>query len=356
MCARVPWCGVPTTRAKMSKLLTPHSGYHWDTLSPHFFEGWYFRVGADFAFMYSIQDPQGKQPHSGGAVQILGPQEEYTYRSFPDVSQFWAAYSSLSLVHWGQKRAPLTPQILSPDTFNRYICTGYQITPTWHQGYLPDCSWYFRLQPRYTWGQPQGLPQATGDWLSYLPLFDPGWQVLMALGIATGWINWRGKTYSLTNCPIYAEKNWGKSFPQRWFWINGTQGDRELSVTAVGALREGLGIQQPVGIVGIHYQDRFYEFKYANAELSWEVQPWGLWIMAARNAEFRVSLRGNTSYPPTRVRVPTREGLVWQCWDTTRGHLQLELWDRRDRLIYRGEIENAGLEVGGEGWDKPWNV
>ncbi len=58
-------------------LQTPHSGYHWDGNSDRFFEGWYFRVtlpeiGETFAFMYSIEDPIGGQPHSGGAAQILG--------------------------------------------------------------------------------------------------------------------------------------------------------------------------------------------------------------------------------------------------------------------------------------------
>jgi hypothetical protein len=54
----------------------PHSGYHWDGITPRFFEGWYFRVmipplADGFAFMYSIQDPRGGQVNSGGAVQIF---------------------------------------------------------------------------------------------------------------------------------------------------------------------------------------------------------------------------------------------------------------------------------------------
>jgi Tocopherol cyclase len=45
-----------------SPLQTPHSGYHWDSYSPNFFEGWYFRVSLpavqqSFAFMYSLEDP-----------------------------------------------------------------------------------------------------------------------------------------------------------------------------------------------------------------------------------------------------------------------------------------------------------
>jgi len=52
---------------------TPHSGYHWDGSSRRFFEGWvprdFARVRSDLAFMYSIEDPVGGKPHSGGAAQ-----------------------------------------------------------------------------------------------------------------------------------------------------------------------------------------------------------------------------------------------------------------------------------------------
>ncbi|MGK7954028.1 MAG: tocopherol cyclase family protein, partial [Crocosphaera sp.] len=52
---------------------TPHSGYHWNGSSRRFFEGWYYRVtlpqrGQSFAFMYSVDDPIGRKPHSGGSA------------------------------------------------------------------------------------------------------------------------------------------------------------------------------------------------------------------------------------------------------------------------------------------------
>ncbi|HEY9296219.1 MAG TPA: tocopherol cyclase family protein, partial [Phormidium sp.] len=75
-------------------LQTPHSGYHWDGSDRRFFEGWYYRVTLPqdrqtFAFMYSIEDPIGGKLHSGGSAQILGPNDEYICRSFPDVNKFW---------------------------------------------------------------------------------------------------------------------------------------------------------------------------------------------------------------------------------------------------------------------------
>ena len=84
----------------LKTLQTPHSEYHWDGSDSRFFEGWYYRVtlpkwGQTFAFMYSIDDPIGGKFCSGGAAQILGPNDEYLCRTFPNVKQFWGSSKSL---------------------------------------------------------------------------------------------------------------------------------------------------------------------------------------------------------------------------------------------------------------------
>ena len=37
------------------------------------------------------------------------------------------------------------------------------------------------------------------------------------------------------------------------------------------------GVEEDVGLVGIHWQGRFIELVPWNAEVSWEVDPWGRW-------------------------------------------------------------------------------
>jgi hypothetical protein len=93
---------------------TPHSGYHWDGSLRRFFEGWYFRLtlpelGESVAFMYSIDDPAGHSPVSGGAAQVLGLGETYLYHPFPDVDGFWAWRGRLGLGHWGAGSPRLSP-------------------------------------------------------------------------------------------------------------------------------------------------------------------------------------------------------------------------------------------------------
>ncbi|MBF2079987.1 MAG: tocopherol cyclase family protein [Synechococcales cyanobacterium T60_A2020_003] len=350
-------------------LQTPHSGYHWDGSDRRFFEGWYYRVTLPdirqtFAFMYSIEDPIGGKPHSGGAAQILGPNDEYLCRSFADVSQFWAWRDGLGLGHWRSPSLDLQPQHLTPDEFEAQIREGYQATATWHQGTLRDpgtghsARWQYEITPVYGWGNSDQPQQSTAGWLSQFQIFEPGWQILMAHGWATGWIEWKGDRYTFDHAPAYSEKNWGGSFPQKWFWLNcnAFENEPDLALTAGGGRRRVIAWMESVAMVGIHYRGQFYEFVPWNGSVNWEIHPWGTWRMWADNGDYAVELVGTTTHPGTPLRAPTEQGLVFCCCDTMHGSLTLRLYDKGDRTqpILEAHSQVCGLEVGGSPWTDVW--
>ena len=336
---------------------TPHSGYHWNGFDRNFFEGWYLRltlpkIGESFAFMYSIENPIGVGTQSTGAAQMLGIGEEYRWCPLPDVSKFWAAKDSVNFGHWGETKIGIAPQLLSVDEFDRQISQGYQVTATLHQGSFPEqgCRWCYHTIPVYGWGQSQQPQQATAGLLSFLPIFEPGWQVLMAHGLATGWIEWAGVRYEFHNEPAYSEKNWGRSFPKQWFWINcnSFEDTMGLAITAGGGKRKVLWMDEEVGMVGIHYFGKFYEFVPWNSQIDWQVQPWGEWRVQASNGDFRVELTGTTDLVGTMVQTPTEQGLSITCRDTLKGNLTLNLCTSSGEQIVQATSLLAGLEVGGE--------
>ncbi|MDV3002005.1 MAG: hypothetical protein N5P05_003611 [Chroococcopsis gigantea SAG 12.99] len=293
--------------------------------------------------MYSIQDPIGNQPQSGGAIQILGIKDEYICRSLPDTATFAANPRELEAGHWQRNGE------------------GYSFTPTHHFGriYNPvtqkTCQWEYEVQPVYLWGDSHRVPKATAGLLSYLPIFDPGWQILTAHGWATGFIDWWGDKYEFAQVPFYAEKNWGYSFPEKWFWINCNcfPDISDLTLTAVGSTRKILGITESVGLIGLHYQKRLYEFRFENSRLSWQVSPWGYWKMKARNDLYSIQIIGTTDRAPTPVRVPTQQGLCFRCLDTKYGHLSVELRNNEGSIILKTSSHLGGLEIGGE-WRGEW--
>lgn len=355
---------------------TPHSGYHWDGSSRRFFEGWYLRVTLPdvqqtFAFMYSIEDPGGGKRFSGGSAQVLGPDDAYLCRSFPKVNTFWAWRDRLGLGHWGKLREScrslLTdpPTWLAADQFESCILEGYQCTATWHQGRLFDpgrhtaIHWQYSTTPIYAWGDPRYPQQSTAGWLSQLQIFEPGWQILMAHGLASGWIEWNDRCYAFTQAPAYAEKNWGGAFPQKWFWINANAfaGEPDLALTAGGGRRGVLCWMEEVAMIGIHYQGKFYEFAPWTATVHWEVHPWGYWRVWAHNSRYRADVVGRCDRPGRRTLAPTAEGMAWQILDTTHGDLRLQLWNcesGRETLIVEATTNLGCLEVGGGPWQEVW--
>ncbi|AKG21904.1 tocopherol cyclase family protein [Calothrix sp. 336/3] len=349
---------------------TPHSGYHWDGSQRRFFEGWYYRVTlpADretFAFMYSIDDPWGQKPYSGGAVQILGANEEYLCRSFPNVQQFWAKKDELALGHWGKTQLQTPATYLEPSTFESVVKSGYQATANLNQGVIHNpgtgqyCRWCYDIQPIYGWGNKGSWQQSTAGWLSSLQIFEPGWQILMAHGVASGWIDWNGKLYEFEYAPAYAEKNWGGAFPEKWFWINcnSFENEPDLAITAVAGKRKVLWWMESPGMVGIHHQGKFYEFVPWNSRVKWEVTPWGKWQMQATNEHYTVDLMGTTDLPGTWVRVPTEKGLVFSCRDTTKGLLSLQLREfsaGKSQIVLTAHSSLCGLEIGGNYWKNTW--
>ncbi|MGF1537256.1 MAG: tocopherol cyclase family protein [Elainellaceae cyanobacterium] len=352
-----------------SFLQTPHSGYHWSSGGDRFFEGWYYRItlpdmGQTFAFMYSIEDPSGDQVCSGGAAQILGPDDEYLCRTFPNVDGFWGASSQLALGHWDRAacRNPAlgSPRLLDPRQFDQ-IEEGYQATATWHQGRLSDpggngsAQWQYSIEPVYGWGDRRGPQQSTAGWLSQFQIFEPGWQILMAHGLATGWINWRGERYEFSGAPAYMEKNWGGAFPQKWFWVNCNSFDvADLALTAGGGRRSVLWWIEAVAMVGIHHGDRFYEFAPWNAEVHWKIHPWGSWQIWAESPTHRVEITATTDRPGTPLRAPTLDGLVYCCRDTMQGQVHLKLTRRDGTSVVEAKSATGGLEVGGGVWESTW--
>jgi tocopherol cyclase len=332
--------------------MLPHSGYHWRGGAGRFFEGWYYRLTLpqlkqSFAFMYAIDDPQGGTACSGGSVQVLGIDDRQIWRTLTNTQDFRARRDRLMLEHWGQ---------------GRQSGQGYSASDRYNKGMIFDpaslmsCQWDYEIEPISTWGNP-GRAIATMGNLSYLPVFEPGWQILLAHGLASGAIVWGDRRYEFNRVPAYCEKNWGRSFPQQWFWLqcNAFSEYPDLSITVAGGIREFLGVQTSVAMVGIHYKGKLYSFMPENSDISCDIAPWGAWqIEAHRLLDGQLQhvwIKAETDHDGTLIMVPRASGLEFCCRDTTRGYMEFNL---NADIQIETSSDLAGLEVGGKFWEQPW--
>lgn len=376
-------------------LRTPHSGYHFDGSKRRFFEGWYLRLTlpkekTSFAFIYSVEDPAFNGSFSesdqreygprfpGVGAQVMEGENNYLFQHSQETSSFWASRHELALgntfaAHPGQM--PPSGKICNEE-FLAKVEQGYQVTPVWHQGSLHDdgssnngntvktIRWAYSTRPIFGWGDITSKQKATAGWLAALPVFEPHWQVCMASGLSTGWIEWGDRKFEFHDVPSYVEKNWGGTFPKKWFWGQCNAfidaGD-DLSLT-VGGGRRYLPLTrsyEEVALVAVHYKGKFYEFVPWKGPVEWEIRPWGYWHLKAQNALYEVELRGTTEDSGTSLLCPTETGMAPLCRDTFFGDLKLEVWERtatgaRGKIILSATSDMAALEVGGGPWDSTW--
>ena len=382
------------------------------------FEGWYFKVtlpgtAQSFAFIYSVEDPTGKGPFSGVGAQVMGPDDGYLLHYSPNVSEFWGDRNDLALgavfqpnntkpnnnsnninsrnknKNRSRNSSTVGSLMVSQQEFDDTVTYGFQASTNWHQGSITardtegvsgqlkstvqDCKWAFSVDPIVGWGDVGGRQRSTAGWLAAVPvLFEPHWQVLMAHGLASGWIEWGGERYTFKGAAAYAEKNWGGGFPSKWCWVqcNTFEGSEGTSVTTVGA-RRGLlnlpGVQEDVGLIGIHHQGKFYELSPKDSTVSWNVDSWGRWVIEASNDEYEAVVTATCDAEAgTPLRAPTADaGLAPFCKDSFAGEVRVQVWRAGSRQIVddvdpivdvRSEGKSGAVEVGGGPWFDGWKT
>ncbi|KAK8523374.1 hypothetical protein V6N13_113315 [Hibiscus sabdariffa] len=386
---------VPTPANRDTR--TPHSGYHFDGTTRQFFEGWYFKVSIperkqSFCFMYSVENPAFRKKltpletlqhgprFTGVGAQILGAYDKYICQYTEESPNFWGRRHELVLGNTfvANKASQPPRKEVPPQEFNRKVLEGFQVTPLWSQGSIRDdgrtyyaetvktARWEYSTRPIYGWGDVRSKQKSTAGWFAAFPMFEPHWQICMASGLSTGWIEWDGERFEFQDAPSYSEKNWGAGFPRKWFWAqcNVFEGARGgITLTAAGGLWQRPGLTETfenVALIGVHYDGIFYEFVPWNGVLNWEIAQWGYWNIAAENTTHMVEIEATTTDSGTTLRAPTVEaGLAPACKDTCSGDLTLKIWEKnaggsKGKLILDVKSDMAALEVGGGPWFNTW--
>lgn len=251
-------------------VVPPHAGSFFTRRRPRppFFEGWYLRLtlpstSHSYAFMFSAE------AGGPGTAQLLPPDDVlHICQLSPSCDRFYAEHNRLALGHWGYvSTAAGAPRPLSGPGFDAAVLQGYQLTADGSHGRFRSrrgalVQWGFDFVPTVAWGR-RGSACTTATWLSRLPLFDPGYQVLMAQGVVKeGYVSVDGERKDVSGALAYCEKNWGSAFPRRWWWIQAGlfEDVPDLTVTALGSTRITLAWEEVVGIVAVHYEGKLYEF------------------------------------------------------------------------------------------------
>lgn len=186
-----------------------------------------------------------------------------------------------------------------------------------------------------------------GGLLSSIPFLTQYWHPYRLGGKATGRLEFNGENWSFDAATLYAEKNWGPGFPERWWWGQAHDfGDADVAVAFTGgSLRLG-PMGRDVGLVVVRLGDRVVRIgppASVRSRVSEE-----RWNIRAKSVRYQIDLDGDGAGQTPLilpVPLPAERRNVGAAVEHLAGRLHCVVRDF-GKVVFDGTSELAGLEVG----------
>jgi hypothetical protein len=307
--------------------------YHGHEKRPPFFEGWYYKlVDESEAHRYAVipgifLGGEGEPSHA--FVQVLdGATGEATYHRYP-VEDFWAAEDRFE-VRIGPNRFTRDALRLEIDAGARRVSGG------------------LRFEGLNPWPVTVTAPGVMG-WYAWVPFMECYHGVLSFEHHIHGALRVDGREIDFGGGRGYMEKDWGRSFPRAWVWLQSHHFDAPgTCVTGSVAVIPWLGSAFDGFIVGLWHERRLYRFAtYTGARIErLAVDDEAVaWVLEDRH--HRLSLHA-TRAEAGLLRGPSVTDMGVRVPETLRARVAVRLTDRAGRVLFEGQGRHAGLEVAGD--------
>ncbi len=197
--------------------------------------------------------------------------------------------------------------------------------------------------------EPFNWPKAFGGGgiFSSVPFLNQYWHPYRLGGKASGTVEFDGDRWTFDNAELYAERNWGAGFPERWWWGQAHDfGDADVSVAFSGGLLQLGPLRRDVTGVVVRLGKRVIRVT-PPALVESEVGD-GRWTVRARTPRYQIDLDGDGTHLDPHV-LPVPLPLERRNINTDFEHLagRLHCTVRKfGRVIFDGTSEMAALEVG----------
>ncbi len=316
----------------MNTLINPDL-YHGKNKTKNFFEGWYYRIvtkdnSRTFAFIPGISlGSNSMENHS--FIQLLdGNNKTFHYLRYNEAS-------------FSTKNNPFKVRIDN----NSFRMNGISLDISKDSLSLKG---YLVFSNIRKWDDSNLNPGSMGFY-NYLRFMECYSQVCAISGTCNGILNYNGEIIDFTGGKVYIEKNWGKSFPLEWLWVQcNTFKDNRCTLTC------SLGhIPFPVKsfkgfLIAVTIDDILYKFTTLNKSkitinLDNDVE------VTATNKNLRLTFKTLSKkdefilcYGPKNGEMSpyVNESLVSIVY------VRLEDMNT-NKIIYEGLGSNAGIEYGG---------
>lgn len=291
-----------------------------------YFEGWYFKlVSADeqhaLAFIPGISMGEDGQKHA--FIQVMdGKKCQAEYHRFVE-TDFQPSSHGFDV-----KLAQ-----------NSFSSTELNLN-------LSEISGQIRLLNTTPWPKMLGAPGIMG-WYSFVPFMECNHGIVSMHHELVGKLKFHGQTIDFNGGRGYVEKDWGRSFPRAYVWMqsNHFQKTTEASLMASVAHIPWLGSYFIGFISGFWLEKRLYKFAtYTGAKKHLKITDGQVELVLVNpNTELRILARQAAG---TALISPLSGEMKGKIQESLQATLHVEFL-QKGRRIFEDTGRNAGLEVAG---------
>ncbi|MEM7655293.1 MAG: tocopherol cyclase family protein [Bacteroidota bacterium] len=301
--------------------------YHGHSKRRNFFEGWYFKwISPDEQHAFAIipgiaKEPDGQQ-HA--FIQVMdGKAKTAQYHRF-EAEAFQASTDAFEVQIEGN--------FFSAD---RVVLD------------LPELKGEVYMQNLTPWPWKWYAPGIMGPF-SFVPMMQCYHGVVSMDHSLHGELQYQGNAIDMHGGRGYGEKDWGRSFPSSWIWMQTNHFEEPgISLSASVAMIPWLHTSFVGFIAGLWVKDRLYRFAtYTGAKLvDVRVEDGNVYYaLADRTKRLQIVAHHAAG---TDLRSPVKGLMEGRVNESMEARIDVQLFEK-GQLIFEGTGRNAGLEVAGE--------
>ena len=208
---------------------------------------------------------------------------------------------------------------------------------------LGDLRLNMEITDRFAWPKAFG----GGGVFSAIPFLNQYWHPYCLGGRASGTVEYGSESWTFDRAKVYAERNWGKGFPLRWWWGQAHDfGGDDVCVAFSGGLLSLGPIARDVNGIVVRVGKKVIRMTPPVLVRS-EVGD-NQWLIRGKSRRYEIELVGDGRHLPPHV-LPVPLPAQRRNIDTDFEHLggRLHCTVRESgRLLFEGTSELAALEVG----------
>lgn len=183
-------------------------------------------------------------------------------------------------------------------------------------------------------------------WYSFVPFMQCYHGVVSMNHRISGHLTVKGETISFDNGLGYMEKDWGRSFPSSWFWMQTNHFNSPASMMSSVARIPWLGSHFIGHISGLWLDGKLYQFAtYNNTKILTKILTDDTLELELKNRKHRMHILAHKGATGELI-APASGNMTGKVNESMTATVDVQLFEN-EQLIFEDTGRNAGLEVGG---------